>query len=199
MTDRSKHRELYPSTPWAPSRPSSDIQRSWVPARLFPPPATVWGWRWSWLCWGPRKLPSLAPSCWSGIWPWHSASSPSRLGYQTRIRVSSKQENVKSQIFSSIFFYFFRTESFHGVSVLLVRPQEVRPGENDRGSKLTDRHVKHTVAFLAIRSGVAAVPKTEKIYYKFYSEYFLFVYINAFPHTLTPSLSFTIIEQQEQQ
>ena len=107
MTDRSKHRELYPSTPWAPSRPSSDIQRSWVPARLFPPPATVWGWRWSWLCWGPRKLPSLAPSCWSGIWPWHSASSPSRLGYQTRIRVSSKQENVKSQIFSNIFFLLF--------------------------------------------------------------------------------------------
>ena len=57
--------------------------------------------------------------------------------------------------------YFFRVESLHSVSVLLVRPQEVRPGENDRSSELTDCHVKHPVTFLPTLSGVTTVPDTE--------------------------------------
>ena len=62
-----------------------------------------------------------------------------------------------------LYSYFLRIEAFHSVSVLLVCPQEVRPGENDRSSKLTDCHVKHPVTFLAVLSGVTTVPDIDNI------------------------------------
>ena len=59
-------------------------------------------------------------------------------------------------------FYFFRTEAFHSVSVLVFCPEEVRPGENNGSSVLTDTHVKHPVSFLL--SSVTTVPDTDYNY-----------------------------------
>ena len=58
-------------------------------------------------------------------------------------------------------FYFFRTEAFHSVSVLVFCPEEVRPGEDNGSSELTECHVKHSVSFLSALSSVTLVPDTD--------------------------------------